>query len=102
MTYARMQTCACGNGCEGRSAIKYGGRLIVDCVPDDRAQSIIDAIARCKYDLTVLDYGDDWFVNSRGTVSFSCNARLQGYGPPLPLHPFEDTVPMLPPDEVTP
>lgn len=40
----RRQTCACGNGCDGRSSVKWNGYLVVTCVPDDEAMGVVEAI----------------------------------------------------------
>lgn len=40
----RMQTCACGDGCEDRASVKWRGYLVVDCVPDQVAGRLIAAI----------------------------------------------------------
>lgn len=40
----RRQTCACGNGCDGRSSVKWNGYLVVTCVPDDEAIGVVEAI----------------------------------------------------------
>lgn len=42
----RKQTCACGDGCEDRSAVKWLGLLVVECVADADADNIIDAITQ--------------------------------------------------------
>jgi hypothetical protein len=42
----RKQICACGEGCEDRSSVKWLGLLIVSCVSDEDADSIIDAVAQ--------------------------------------------------------
>lgn len=54
----RRQTCACGDGCEFRSSVKWQGVLVVDCVSDDDADNIIRAIidaARWSRRLALLD-----------------------------------------------
>jgi hypothetical protein len=40
----RRQICACGNGCDGRSSVKWDGYLVVTCVPDDEAMGVVEAI----------------------------------------------------------
>ncbi len=40
----RRQTCACGDGCDGRSSVKWNGYLVVTCVPDDEAIGVVEAI----------------------------------------------------------
>jgi hypothetical protein len=40
----RRQVCACGNGCDERSSVKWNGYLVVSCVPDDEARGVVEAI----------------------------------------------------------
>jgi hypothetical protein len=40
----RRQTYACGAGCAERSSVKWNGYLVVTCVPDDEAMSVVEAI----------------------------------------------------------
>jgi hypothetical protein len=46
MELPRKQMCACGEGCEDRAAVKWLGLLVVECVADADADSIIDAITQ--------------------------------------------------------
>jgi phage head maturation protease len=40
----KRQTCACGEGCHERSAVKWNGYLVVTCVPDEEAMFVVEAI----------------------------------------------------------
>lgn len=39
----RMQTCACGLGCDDRSAVKVGGELLIDCGDDNDCGFVVCA-----------------------------------------------------------
>jgi hypothetical protein len=43
---ARKQTCACGEGCEDRSSVKWKGALIALCIPDHEADLVVESINR--------------------------------------------------------
>ena len=45
---ARKQTCACGEGCEDRSSVKWKGALIALCIPDHEAELVVESINRCS------------------------------------------------------
>lgn len=61
---------------------------------------LIDEVERLRELMQLLPLldDDDFYIDSRGRIRFTDAARGRGYPPPLPLDPFEDTVPMLPMD----